>query len=74
MAQVMVHNQVFVGDQIEIIPPQGENISFKIEKLFDEENNEIQEGHGGQGNYINLPVKQELPIMTLIRRKLKEAK
>lgn len=74
LAKIEVHNQIFVGDEIEIIPPAGENFALKVEKLFNEENNEINEGHGGQDNFIYLPVDKELPVMTLLRRKLKEAK
>ncbi|MBT5503770.1 U32 family peptidase [Candidatus Falkowbacteria bacterium] len=71
MACVKVHNQIKVGDDVEFVVPVGENLKYKVEKILDEEKNEISEAHGGQDKNIYLPIEKELPEHTLLRRKLK---
>jgi len=69
--RIKVHNQIFVGDQIEFVVPGGENFEIKIEKMYDEDMNEVSEAHGGQGKSIIIPVKKDLPKYTLLRRKVR---
>jgi len=51
--------------------PGGENFEIKIEKMYDEDMNEVSEAHGGQGKSIIIPVKKDLPKYTLLRRKVR---
>lgn len=66
---VTVHNQIFKGDEVELVVPRGENVSMAIEKMFNEKGEEISEAHGGQGSLVWLAVKENLPERTLVRRK-----
>jgi len=69
--KIQVHNQIFIGDQIEFVVQHGKNVKHKVKQMYNENNEEIKEAHGGQGGEVYLPVKQELPEMTLMRRKIK---
>jgi hypothetical protein len=69
--KVKVHNQIFVGDRLELVPPIGANISYKVKKMYDDKMNEISEAHGGQNAVVYLPMKKA-PEMTLIRRRVRE--
>jgi len=68
--KIQVHNQLFVGDEIEFVVPDGDIVKYKVEKIFDQDNKVIQEAHGGQQQEIFLPIDQDLPKMTLLRRRL----
>jgi len=73
LVAVMVHNQIFVGDEIELVVPRGENIAMTVEKMYDEKGVEISEAHGGQGKVIWLEMAclaTPLPDRTLVRRRL----
>ena len=67
---IRVHNQIFVGDEIELVVPRGENVAMTVGKMYDEKGLAITEAHGGQGKIIWLAVDKEVPERTLIRRKL----
>ncbi len=55
------------GDQLELLQPQGENITFKLEHLFDEMGNPIDAArHPQQKIYIEAPT--SLSAATLLRR------
>lgn len=73
LAKVLVHNQIFVGEEVEIISPKAEVITLTVDKMLNENSEEITEGHGGQENYVYLPIHEKVPVMSLLRRKLKEA-
>ena len=72
LTEIKVHNQIKVGDQIEFVVPGGANFEFKIEKMYDEDKQEVSKAHGGQDKNIYLPIEKELPKYTLLRRKLKK--
>ena len=72
LTEIKVHNQIKVGDQIEFVVPGGANFEFKIEKIYDEDKQEVSKAHGGQDKNIYLPIEKELPKYTLLRRKLKK--
>jgi len=42
-----------------------------IEKILDENLQVIKEAHGGQHTCVYLPIDQEVKVMSLLRRKLK---
>ncbi len=70
LAKIMVHNQLKVGDKVELITPKGENIDLKISQLEDKNHRTIEEAHGGQETIIYIHSKKEIPVYTLIRRRL----
>ncbi|MFH0854258.1 MAG: U32 family peptidase C-terminal domain-containing protein [bacterium] len=68
---IKAHNALYVGDEIEIVVPRGENIKIKIEKMFDAKTEkEIKEAHGGQGNIIFIKIGKYIPVMSMVRRKI----
>jgi len=70
LVAVKVHNQIFVGDKVELVVPCGENVAITVEKMYDENGGKITEAHGGQGKIIWLAVEKAVPERTLIRRKI----
>jgi len=70
--KVRAHNQIFVGNELEFISPSGKNYELKVTEIFNAEKEPIEESHGGQAEYILIPFEKELPVMTLLRRKLKK--
>ncbi|MFH0814807.1 MAG: U32 family peptidase C-terminal domain-containing protein [Candidatus Falkowbacteria bacterium] len=68
--KVLVHNQIFVGDEIEFVPPVGKVFKQKITKIFDKDMKRIKEAHGGQKQEIYLEINKNVPEMTLLRRKI----
>ena len=70
LMKVKVHNKIVVGDEIELVIPNAENISFKVEKMYNQEGEEITEAHGGQEKVIYLPIGKDIAEHSLIRRKL----
>lgn len=70
--KVQAHNQIFIGNELEFIPPSGENYELKVTEMFSAEKEPIQEAHGGQEEFVLIPFEKNLPVMTLLRRKLKK--
>jgi len=69
--KVKVHNVVKIGDQIEFIPPQKENFKMPIPTIYDlDEKKYVDEVHGGQDKAILLQLNKEMPVMTILRKKL----
>ncbi|MCK5211397.1 U32 family peptidase C-terminal domain-containing protein [Candidatus Parcubacteria bacterium] len=68
---IKVHNSLKVGDEVEIVKPKYDIIKMKVDKLFDSETGEkLQEAHGGQGRMVMIEVKQDIPVYSVIRRKI----
>jgi len=73
-AYVKVHNEIYIGDDIEIIAPSGDNIKFKVAKMQDAETGEtIEEAHGGQNKIIIIEVGKNIENLsgTMIRKEIK---
>lgn len=68
-----VHNTVKVGDQIEIIAPYYAIIKTGLNKIWDAKTGEeLSEAHGGGGaRTAVIIVKDEVPVFSVLRRKLK---
>ncbi|MFH1030434.1 MAG: U32 family peptidase C-terminal domain-containing protein [bacterium] len=68
---VKAHNALYVRDEIEFVASRGENIKMKIKKMYDAKNlKEIKEAHGGQGQAVIIPVEFDIPVMSMVRRKV----
>ncbi|MCX6745894.1 MAG: U32 family peptidase C-terminal domain-containing protein, partial [Candidatus Parcubacteria bacterium] len=69
--KVKVHNVIKIGDQIEFILPQKENFKMPIPTIYDLDKKEyVAEVHGGQDKAILLQLNKEMPVMTILRKKL----
>jgi len=69
--KVKVHNVIKIGDHIEFIPPQKENFKMPIPTIYDLDKKEyVTEVHGGQDKAILLQLNKEMPVMTILRKKL----
>ena len=69
--KIKVHNVIKIGDQIEFIPPQKENFKMPIPTIYDLDKKEyVAEVHGGQDKAILLQLNKEMPVMTILRKKL----
>ena len=60
MAEVAVKNKFFLGDEVEMMTPQG-NIVFKIEKMLNRKNENV-EAALGDGHFIFLDVPQDIQL------------
>lgn len=71
---VKIHNELFIGDEIEIVVPQGDNIELKIDNMKDAESGDIlEEAHGGQKKIVKISIGydigQSVVIGSVIRKK-----
>jgi len=68
--RVKVHNALYEGDEVELVVPKAENFTIKIKEMFDADTGEkISEAHGGQDREILIPVDQDVPEFTVLRKK-----
>jgi len=69
---VKVHNSIKTNNQLEFVLPCGENFKFKIKDFYNTKNKQkLTAAHGGGGGKtIYFEVPKEVPIMTVIRKKL----
>ncbi len=69
---VKVHNTLKLGDEIEIVRPNYDIIKMKLDKMIDIKNREdLKEAHGGDGGQtVIIEVGQEVPELSVIRRKI----
>lgn len=68
MCLIEQRNKFSVGEEVEIMKPSGENLLLKVNKIIDEEGNEINScPHPKQKIYVDFGTKLEL--FDLIRRK-----
>lgn len=64
-----IHNAVFWESEVEAITPQ-KNLKVKIEKILNENGEEIKEAHGGHNGKYYFKFSRVLPKMSLIRKKI----
>ena len=68
---VRVHNAIYLDDEVEIIDKNG-NHKVKLEKIFNENMEEVQSAHGGHGkNYFLQVDRKNIQPMSLIRKVVK---
>ncbi len=68
---IKVHNTIKTGNEIEVIRPFYNKIKIKIDKMQDElTKEEITEAHGGQKKVVIIKNDQEIPIFSVLRRKI----
>lgn len=68
MCLIEQRNKFSVGEEVEVMKPSGENLLLKVNKIIDEEGNEINScPHPKQKIYVDFGTKLEL--FDLIRRK-----
>ncbi len=70
-ARVRVHNTIRLNDHLEIIVPHGKTITHWLTNLLDSKQQPLTEAHGGQITEVLIPLKEKLPPMSIIRRKIK---
>jgi putative protease len=69
--KIKVHNMIRVGEQIEFIPPMKSNFVVKFKDIYDlDKKKNIKEVHGGQDKAILVKLNKEVPVMTILRKKL----
>ncbi len=68
LTKILVHNQIFVGDQIEIVRPFDKNLKIKVKEIFDLKGSLLSEVHGGQKSCVYLELPDECPNGSLLRR------
>ena len=65
--QIEQRNKFSVGEQIEVMKPDGRNIPVTVKRIVDEDGNEMESApHPKQGLYIDLG--QELEMYDILRR------
>lgn len=70
--KIKVHNVIRQDDEIEAIVPHGENFKFKIPEMFDlDEKKYVTEVHGEQDKAILVQLGREVPVMTILRKKVR---
>ena len=68
LVKIFERNYFELGDTLELFTPSGEVITFELEKLFDEELNEIDVArHPDNIYYLYLDTKIEIPEYSMIR-------
>lgn len=68
MIKIYERNYFEVGDTVELFTPQGERISFVIEKLYDEDMNQLDVArHPDNIYYIYLDTNIEIVTYSMIR-------
>ena len=60
MAEVAVKNKFLLGDEVEMMTPQG-NIVFKINKMLNRKNVEVDAALG-DGHFVFLDVPQDIHL------------
>lgn len=66
-----IHNVVRVGDKLEILDKE-KNVTVKIEKILNQEKEEVASAHGGHGKLYYLRVnKKDIKPMSLMRKIVK---
>lgn len=72
IAFVEQRNKIFLGDELEVVGPQAEPISFFLEEMWDQNGQLIEEApHPQQKIYLKLPIKTE-PNAMVRRLKVRE--
>jgi putative protease len=72
IVEIKPHNAIYLGDEIEIIDQKG-NHPAKLEKILNEDMEEVQSAHGGQKkNYFLQINKKDIQLFSLIRKKIKK--
>jgi putative protease len=70
--KVKVHNVIKVGDAVEFILPQAKNFKLALPTIYDlDAKKYVTEVHGGQDKAILLQLNKEMPVMTILRKKLR---
>lgn len=72
-AFIKIHNAVYKNDLLEFITPKGKNFTLRLNNFYNSKNNKlITQAHGGGGgDTIIINTSKDIPIHTVIRRKLK---
>jgi U32 family peptidase len=68
--KVKVHNELFIGDSIEIIQPKSDKVSIKLKNIYDTDGQAIKEAHGGQEKIIIVKINKDIENMSILRRKI----
>lgn len=73
IVKVKVHNTLKIGDEIEIVRPYLSVLKMKLEKMIDvKTDKEIMEAHGGGGGAtVIIEGAEEIPVLSVLRRKIK---
>lgn len=71
---VKIHNELFSGDEVEFVIPQGENVKFQIDNLKDAETGKsISEIHGGQEKAGVIEIGDlDIPVGAMMRKLTRE--
>jgi U32 family peptidase len=67
--EIELKNRITKGNEIEVMTPDQE-FPQKLEEIFDEEGESLEEAHGGHKN-VFVKFKKELPIGAILRQKVK---
>jgi U32 family peptidase len=70
LVKVKVHNQIFLGDELEFVVKGEESFPYRVKKMYNGDMEEIGEAHGGQKLDVYFEMGRELDEMTLVRRKV----
>lgn len=69
--KIKVHNVIRVGEQVEFIRPSQDNFTAKLDTIYDlDKKKNVKEVHGGQDKAILVKLNKEVPVMTILRKKL----
>jgi len=70
-AQLKVHNVIKMGEKVEVIVPQGDNFKIRLPELYDlDKKDYVVEAHGGQNKMVLLNLDKEIPLFSILRKKI----
>jgi putative protease len=68
---IKIHNSLKIGDEIEILRPFYDIVKLRIDKMVDVKKDlEVEEAHGGHGQVVMIVVDSDIPIGSVVRRKI----
>ncbi|MCD6149507.1 U32 family peptidase [bacterium] len=74
LIKIKPHNAVYKNDKIEIISPDGNQMT-RIKEIYNESEKVVQSAHGGQNKFYYLNIgKKNIKPMSLLRKKIKNTK
>ncbi|MCK5490880.1 MAG: U32 family peptidase [Candidatus Pacebacteria bacterium] len=73
LIKIRVHNSLAVGDRVEFIQPDSENIFCKIKNIYDDKTQEkLKSAHGGQNRMVYIEISKVPEVFSVMRKKIKK--
>ncbi|MCK4919062.1 MAG: U32 family peptidase [Candidatus Pacebacteria bacterium] len=71
LVKIRVHNSLLVGDRVEFIQPNCDNIFCKIKNIYDDKTLEkLKSAHGGQNRMVYIEISKIPEVFSVMRKKI----